>query len=115
MDHIQLVDSLESAIQVWRNPPDLSNDPLARTSSEESSRKMLLAAARSLITALEVPGNILAQISKMVRKIGSTHNLEYSAECGADFILASRACGAENRAQAKHLRTLGKRSNKKCE
>lgn len=66
MDHNQLIESLESAIKAWRDEQVSSHDPPTTKASEESSRKTLLAAARSLVTALEGPRNIIVQLSKMV-------------------------------------------------
>ena len=66
MDQNQLIDSLESAIKVWRVQQEPSNGPPATKASAESGRKAVLAAAQSLVTALEGPRNILVQISKMV-------------------------------------------------
>ena len=66
MEYAHIVDHLDSAIQAWKSE-ERSHDasPSSRT-SPEASRKNLLAAARSLVFALEAPKSVIYEISKSV-------------------------------------------------
>lgn len=107
MDHTQLIDDLESAIKDWRSEQRSNGPSSSAEAVKERSRNNVLAAARSLVTALEGPRNILVQLSKSVWFFLPTMTVAPSAqliECSA-----GRPRGFENCAHAEYLRKLGKR------
>jgi len=67
MDSSQLMSTLESAIKVWKSEQGLDDTTTPPPkASRESSRENVLAAAKSLVLALQGPRNIVVELSKAV-------------------------------------------------
>lgn len=82
MEHFQLVSTLESAIKEWKSEHGFGDTTILPPKAfGESSRENVLAAAKSLVLALQGPRNIVVGLSKSVTTF-LAHPISHCKELG---------------------------------